>query len=119
MLLTGLPTGMPSNICSIEVYLPPALVQDINKDSISQDDQSAYWYHRYSLRPLLDAQGHVVLTSKGAAVYDVPTILADAEDSILTTGKYLNAIRECGRQVLRPLPPDVHLGTYVPQSKTS
>ena len=46
----------------------------------------------------------------GAAVHDVPAILAEAKDSILTTGKYLNAIRECGREVQRPLPPDVHIG---------
>ena len=26
------------------------------------------------------------------------------------TGKYLNVIRQCGRPVLRPLPPSVHIG---------
>jgi len=77
---------------------------------VNKEDQSAYWYHRYSLRPLLDAQGHVSLTPTGAAVHDVPLILAEAKDSILMTGKYLNAIRECGRQVVRPLPSDVHIG---------
>ncbi len=77
---------------------------------MNKEDQSAYWYHRYSLRPLLDAQGHVSLTATGAAVHDVPVILAEAKDSILMTGKYLNAIRECGRQVVRPLPSDVHIG---------
>ena len=49
-------------------------LQDITKDSVSTDDQSAYWYHRYSLRPLLDAQGHVSLTSKGA-VHFLPCML--------------------------------------------
>ncbi|KAL0053447.1 hypothetical protein WJX82_005855 [Trebouxia sp. C0006] len=83
--------------------------KDISKDSVNKEDQSAYWYHRYSLRPLLDAQGHVSLTPTGAAVHDVPLILAEAKDSILMTGKYLNAIRECGRQVVRPLPSDVHI----------
>lgn len=86
------------------------LSQDISKDSVNKEDQSAYWYHRYSLRPLLDAQGHVSLTPTGAAVHDVPLMLAEAQDSILMTGKYLNAIRECGRQVVRPLPFDVHIG---------
>ncbi|KAA6417682.1 MAG: Spc97 Spc98 family of spindle pole body (SBP) component, partial [Trebouxia sp. A1-2] len=85
------------------------LSQDISKDSVNKEDQSAYWYHRYSLRPLLDAQGHVSLTPTGAAVHDVPLMLAEAQDSILMTGKYLNAIRECGRQVVRPLPFDVHI----------
>ena len=88
-------------------------MQDVSKDSVSTNEQSAYWYQRYSLRPLLDPQGHVILTSTGAAVHDVPAILEDAKDSILTTGKYLNAIRECGREVERPLPPDVHIGANV------
>lgn len=86
------------------------LLQDINKDSVNKEDQSAYWYQRYSLRPLLDAQGNVTLAHTGAAVHDVPLFLEEAKDSILMTGKYLNAIRECGRPVERPLPPDVHIG---------
>ena len=77
---------------------------------MNKEEQSAYWYHRYSLRPLLDAQGHVTLTTTGAAVHDVPLMLAEAKDSILMTGKYLNAVRECGRPVERPLPLDVHIG---------
>ena len=85
-------------------------LQDISKDSLNKEDQSAYWYHRYSLRPRLDAQGNVMLASTGAAVHDVPLFLEEAKDSILMTGKYLNAIRECGRSVERPLPPDVHIG---------
>ncbi|KAL3137516.1 hypothetical protein ABBQ38_004802 [Trebouxia sp. C0009 RCD-2024] len=83
--------------------------KDINKDSVNKEDQSAYWYQRYSLRPLLDAQGNVTLAHTGAAVHDVPLFLEEAKDSILMTGKYLNAIRECGRPVERPLPPDVHI----------
>lgn len=83
--------------------------KDINKDSLNKEDQSAYWYHRYSLRPLLDAQGNITLAHTGAAVHDVPLFLDEAKDSILMTGKYLNAIRECGRPVERPLPPDVHI----------
>lgn len=86
-------------------------LQDINKDSLNKEDQSAYWYNRYSLRPLLDAQGNITLAHTGAAVHDVPLFLDEAKDSILMTGKYLNAIRECGRPVERPLPPDVHIGT--------
>ena len=100
-------TGQPGKL-----VLP---LQDITKDSVNKEDQSAYWYHRYSLRPLLDARGHVMLAPTGAAVHDVPLFLEEAKDSILMTGKYLNAIRECGRPVERPLPPDMHIGmaTYV------
>ena len=88
-------------------------MQDITKDSVNKEDQSAYWYHRYSLRPLLDAKGHVMLAPTGTAVHDVPLFLEEAKDSILMTGKYLNAIRECGRPVERPLPPDMHIGTAI------
>ena len=52
-----------------------------------------------------------MLAPTAAAVHDVPLFLDEATDSILMTGKYLNAIRECGRPVERPLPPDMHIGT--------
>ena len=84
--------------------------QDVSKDSVDKNEQSAYWYHRYSLRPLLDPQGHVALTPTGAPLFDVPLLLAEAQETILMTGKYLNAIRECGRTVERSLPADVHVG---------
>lgn len=89
------------------------LLQDISKDSVNKEDQSAYWYHRYTLRPLLDARGHVMLAPSGAPLHDVPLFLEEAKDNILMTGKYLNAIRECGRPVERPLPPDVHIGAAI------
>lgn len=84
--------------------------QDVTKDSLDKNEQSAYWYHRYSLRPLLDPKGHVSLTPTGAPLYDVPLLLSEAQETILMTGKYLNAIRECGRPVQRSLPADVHVG---------
>lgn len=85
-------------------------LQDITKDSVNKEDQSAYWYHRYSLRPLLDPKGNVTLAPTGAAVHDVPLFLEEAKDSILMTGKYLDAIRECGQPVERPLPSNMHIG---------
>lgn len=85
-------------------------LQDVTKDSLDKNEQSAYWYHRYSLRPLLDPQGHVALTPTGGALYDVPLLLSEAQETILMTGKYLNAIRECGRPVERSLPAVVHIG---------
>lgn len=36
-------------------------------------------------------------------MHDVPQLLYAVKDTILTTGKYLNAIRECGRQPSSPL----------------
>lgn len=63
---------------------------------------------------MLDAHGNVMLASSGAAIHDVPLFLEEAKDTILMTGKYLNAIRECGRPVERPLPVDVHIGELLP-----
>ena len=91
-------------------------MQDISKDSIDKDEKSAFWYHRYSLRPLLNAQGHPCLSPLGAPIYDVPLLLAEAQDTILMTGKYLNAIRECGRPVERPLSADAHIGEALQDS---
>jgi hypothetical protein len=40
----------------------------------------------------------------------VPDLLSHCcSPSYLPAGKYLNTIRECGQQVVRPLPADVHL----------
>lgn len=38
-----------------------------------------------------------------AQLHDVPQLLYAVKDTILTTGKYLNAIRECGKQPSSPL----------------
>lgn len=49
------------------------------QESLSQDYNATYWQKRYSLRP------------------EIPEFLASSAEIILTTGKYLNAIRECGQ----------------------
>ncbi|KAK9817974.1 hypothetical protein WJX72_005158 [[Myrmecia] bisecta] len=83
----------------------------VSKDSLSEDEQSAYWYHRYTLRPAEAASKAGRSTGSAAAdpPHDVPIFLEGSKTTILTTGKYLNAIRECGRPVVRPLAADVHI----------
>lgn len=51
------------------------------QESLSQDYYATYWQQRYSLRQ------------------EIPGFLASYAETILTTGKYLNAIRECGHIV--------------------
>ncbi|CAN0425662.1 unnamed protein product, partial [Hapterophycus canaliculatus] len=51
-----------------------------------QDFNTRYWSGRYLLRPQ-----HVIAS------------LAARQNKILTTGKYLNVVRECGRRVECPL----------------
>ncbi|GBF91900.1 gamma-tubulin complex component [Raphidocelis subcapitata] len=67
--------------------------------SSSDDQQLAYWAQRYTLRAdptyagpppepgAFDGQG-----------LDVPAFLWPCREAILTTGKYLNAVRECGAE---------------------
>ena len=55
--------------------------KELSKESLSHDVLSTYWQQRYTLRGP-DA---------------IPDFLFKAAENILTTGKYLNAVRECGR----------------------
>lgn len=78
-------------------------VQIMNTTS---DLQSAYWLNRYKVRKtyLLLAE-----TKELASIQSVPHFLRTSTDLILKTGKYLNAIKECGRNVKRPLDVEEHL----------
>jgi len=58
--------------------------KDLKKESLSEDYNATYWQQRYTLRA------------------EVPRFLASMADTILTTGKYLNAIRECKVSVVCP-----------------
>ncbi|XP_074292380.1 gamma-tubulin complex component 2 [Silene latifolia] len=53
----------------------------LQKESLSQDYDAKYWKHRYSLKN------------------SIPSFLKDVAGTILTTGKYLNVMRECGHNV--------------------
>ncbi|XP_077239980.1 gamma-tubulin complex component 2-like [Tasmannia lanceolata] len=55
------------------------------KESLTQDYDAKYWQQRYSLKD------------------DIPSFLTNAAGTILTTGKYLNVMRECGHNVQVPV----------------
>ncbi|KAL2653900.1 hypothetical protein R1flu_022028 [Riccia fluitans] len=61
----------------------------LQKESLSQDYHATYWHQRYSLRQ------------------DVPGFLSGLAENILTAGKYLNAVRECGHSIKIQFPEDV------------
>ncbi|XP_076883493.1 gamma-tubulin complex component 2-like [Bidens hawaiensis] len=58
--------------------------KSLKKDSLTQDYDAMYWRQRYSLKD------------------DIPSFLANSAETILTTGKYLNVMRECGHTVQVP-----------------
>ncbi|EDV26389.1 uncharacterized protein TRIADDRAFT_23299 [Trichoplax adhaerens] len=55
------------------------------KEGIAEDLHDAYWDHRYTIQP-----------------DRIPVFLSKLAEKILRTGKYLNVIRECGRDVQYP-----------------
>ncbi|KAF7143680.1 hypothetical protein RHSIM_Rhsim05G0167600 [Rhododendron simsii] len=59
--------------------------KSLPKESLSQDYDAKYWRQRYSLKD------------------DIPSFLENAAGIILTTGKYLNVMRECGHNVQVPV----------------
>eukprot|EP00210_Caulerpa_lentillifera_P000713 g690.t1 len=70
------------------------------------DLQSSYWLNRYKIRKTF------LLVNENkelASIHCVPHFLRNSTDLILKTGKYLNAIKECGRVVKRPLDANEHI----------
>lgn len=59
--------------------------KSLQKESLTQDYDAKYWHQRYSLKD------------------GIPSFLASIAGTILTTGKYLNVMRECGHNVQVPL----------------
>ncbi|KAF2286406.1 hypothetical protein GH714_016755 [Hevea brasiliensis] len=58
--------------------------KSLHKESLTQDYDAKYWRQRYSLKE------------------GIPSFLANIAGTILTTGKYLNVMRECGHNVQVP-----------------
>ncbi|KAJ1427875.1 Gamma-tubulin complex component protein [Sesbania bispinosa] len=58
--------------------------KSLQKESLTQDYDAKYWRQRYSLKD------------------GIPSFLANIAGTILTTGKYLNVMRECGHNVQVP-----------------
>jgi gamma-tubulin complex component 2 len=61
----------------------------LQKDSLSQDYHATYWHQRYSL------------------AQDIPGFLTGYAETILTAGKYINAVRECGCTIKVPFSGDL------------
>ncbi|KAF6161227.1 hypothetical protein GIB67_009114 [Kingdonia uniflora] len=59
--------------------------KSLQKETLTQDYDAKYWQQRYSLKE------------------EVPSFLVNAAGTILTTGKYLNVMRECGHNVQVPV----------------
>lgn len=59
--------------------------KSLQKESLTQDYDAMYWSQRYSLKD------------------DIPSFLANSAQTILTTGKSLNVMRECGHTVQVPV----------------
>lgn len=68
-------------------YAEFMVVQDngVHKESLTYELASTYWQGHYTLRR------------------DIPKFLEAKCQEMLTTGKYLNAIRECGKRVVYPV----------------
>ncbi|XP_047338918.1 gamma-tubulin complex component 2 [Impatiens glandulifera] len=58
--------------------------KSLQKESLTEDYDAKYWQQRYSLKD------------------DIPAFLSNAAGTILTTGKYLNVMRECGHIIQVP-----------------
>ncbi|PHU26718.1 Gamma-tubulin complex component 2 [Capsicum chinense] len=59
--------------------------KSLQKESLTQDYDTKYWQQRYSLKD------------------EIPSFLANAAETILITGKYLNVMRECGHSIQIPV----------------
>ncbi|KAG9141487.1 hypothetical protein Leryth_001920 [Lithospermum erythrorhizon] len=68
--------------------------KSLQKESLSQDYDAKYWKQRYSLKD------------------DIPIFLASSAGTILTTGKYLNVMRECGHNIQVPVVESSKLMSY-------
>ncbi|XP_058108196.1 gamma-tubulin complex component 2-like isoform X7 [Magnolia sinica] len=66
----------------------------LQKESLTQDYDAKFWQQRYSLKD------------------GIPSFLTSAAGTILTTGKYLNVMRECGRNVQVPISENSKLTSF-------
>ncbi|KAG8390704.1 hypothetical protein BUALT_Bualt01G0111200 [Buddleja alternifolia] len=67
--------------------------KSLQKESLTQDYDAKYWQQRYRLKD------------------DIPSFLVNAAETILTTGKYLNVMRECGHSIQVPVAENSKLTT--------
>ncbi|KAJ3707976.1 hypothetical protein LUZ61_011681 [Rhynchospora tenuis] len=70
--------------------------KSLQKESLTEDYDAKYWEHRYKLKD------------------GVPSFLRSVSHTILTTGKYLNVMRECGHHVQVPVSENSKLTSFGP-----
>ena len=63
-----------------------ACLQDVGREDLAPDGESAWWRSRFRLREARDAAGRPALEAEGGALHEVPAMLDAAKDAILTTG---------------------------------
>lgn len=68
--------------------------KSLQKESLTEDYDAKYWRQRYCLKD------------------DIPSFLANAAETILTTGKYLNVMRECGHNIQVPVSENSKLTSF-------
>ena len=106
------PTAAAAHRCQMLLPTP----QGITSESLNADNQSAFWHNRYTLRSAYDPHTGLPRTAAapgagaGAAVHDVPAFLQAQKGLILSTGKYLNVMRQCRATPPRTLPLGTRLG---------
>lgn len=61
--------------------------QEVDKEVLTEDEQSAYWYQRYTLRHVMDGRGQPLRNHAGQPRHDVPSFLEPVKETILTTGE--------------------------------
>ncbi|KAI9092455.1 Spc98 family-domain-containing protein [Phlyctochytrium arcticum] len=67
----------------------------VKKEQLADDYNDVYWAKRYTIRE-----------------YQVPAFLEPYQKKVLTAGKYLNVIRECGTEVNADDMPNLKEGTF-------
>ncbi|KAJ4758194.1 Gamma-tubulin complex component [Rhynchospora pubera] len=70
--------------------------KSLQKESLTEDYDAKYWEHRYKVKD------------------GVPSFLRSVSHTILTTGKYLNVMRDCGHHVQVPLSENSKLTSFGP-----
>ena len=78
-------------------------VESSFQEDLRQDYNTKYWDQRYTIRLKAGAGKDVTVFNNPL----VPWFLRGTADKILTTGKYLNVIRECGRGIACPVAEEI------------
>lgn len=90
-------------------------MQGVTRDALTPDGQAGFWHARYTLRPALDPRTGAPAAAEpgsGGPGHEVPVFLQRVKEAVLSTGKYLNIMRESGAAPARMLPLGVHLGGW-------